>query len=45
MNGVGTVEIGGSQRQSRSVAYTDMQKGRRGKDAVFAGGVCDRVPA
>lgn len=45
MDGVGAVEIGRSQRQGRGVAYADMQEGRRREDAVFAGGVCDRVPA
>jgi hypothetical protein len=45
MDGVGTVEIGGPQRQGRGVAYANMQEGRRREDAVFAGGVCDCVPA
>jgi hypothetical protein len=45
MDGVRAVEISGSQRQGRGVAYADVQEGRRREDAVFAGGVCDRVPA
>src|SRR5690242_1048193 len=45
MDGVGAMEIGGSQRQSRGVAYANMQERRRREDAVFAGGVGDCVPA
>lgn len=45
MDGVGAVEIGGSQRQRRGIAYANMQKGRRRQYAVFAGCVGDRVPA
>jgi hypothetical protein len=45
MDGVRAVQVGGSERQGRGVAYANVQKGRRGEDAVFAGCVCDRVPA
>jgi hypothetical protein len=45
MDGIGPVKISGSQWQGRGIAYADVQEGRRREDAVFAGGVCDRVPA
>lgn len=45
VDGVRAVQIGGSQWQGRGVTYADVQECRRREDAVFAGGVCDRVPA